>query len=136
MNMVNWDPSVRILRQFAVAMSAFLVAMATVAHAHGANWATVGVVATLCVGIGVTAWVRPEVLRVPYVLMTLATHPIGTVLSHAILLMLFFVVITPLGLLARVVRRDPLNVRWDPSARSYWRSRPHRRDPSSYLRQA
>lgn len=40
--------------------------------------------------------------------------------SPVVLGLLFFVVFTPMGLLMRLMRKDPLRLRWDASASSYW----------------
>jgi len=42
------------------------------------------------------------------------------VTSPLVLGLLFFLVFTPMGLLMRVRRKDPLRLRWDGSVPSYW----------------
>lgn len=42
------------------------------------------------------------------------------IVSPIVLGILFFVVITPLGLLMRLLGKDPLRLRRDPSAPTYW----------------
>lgn len=42
------------------------------------------------------------------------------VTSPLVLGLLFFLVFTPMGLLMRVIRKDPLHLRWDGSVPSYW----------------
>jgi len=42
------------------------------------------------------------------------------VTSPLVLGLLFFLVFTPMGLLMRAIRKDPLRLRWDGSAKSYW----------------
>ena len=51
--------------------------------------------------------------------MGLATM-IGMIVSTILLTLLFYVVVTPVGLLARVVGRDFLSLKLQPSATSYW----------------
>ena len=41
-------------------------------------------------------------------------------LSWLVLVVLYFGVLTPIGLLARVVRADPLARTWEPERTSYW----------------
>ena len=71
-----------------------------------------------------------------YVLLALVTRPIGWALSHLIIAVLFYALITPLGLLRRLLGRDPLALRAAPGADSYWAQRPPPDDGSSYLRQS
>jgi hypothetical protein len=57
-------------------------------------------------------------------------------MSHLILLGFYFLEITPLGVLARVARPDPLGLRRDGRAPSYWQRRRRPQNAASYLRQA
>ena len=47
-------------------------------------------------------------------------HGMSVVVTHVILTLTFYLVITPVGLLMRIVGRDPMNRKFDPDARSYW----------------
>ena len=48
-------------------------------------------------------------------------YPIGWVVSHLTLTLMFYLVLTPLGLLMRLFGRDPMERSFDPTAASYWR---------------
>ena len=133
---LNWDPTRSVLRQFAALGFLVLAAMAATGHYRGGSPTRVALLAAAAVALALAGWLRPAMLRLPYVLLTLAVRPLGIVMSHVILLILFYGIITPLGLVARLFSRDPLALRWDDRVRSYWRDRPPPRGPSSYLRQA
>lgn len=45
---------------------------------------------------------------------------IGKFVTPIVMVILFFVTVTPVGLLMRVFKKDPLNIRFDPQATSYW----------------
>jgi hypothetical protein len=136
MTALDWNPSPRKLRQFGVVALAVLTGMAAVAHLRGrselAQWLPLGLGAVA----GLLALARPTALRMVYVLLSLAVFPIGFVVSHVILLVVFYGVITPLGAMARLARSDLLSLRSDPTARTFWRERRRPRDKASYLRQA
>ena len=66
----------------------------------------------------------PRLRRPLYVGMSMASYPIGWVVSHVILLAVFLLVVTPVALLLRVLGHDPMQRRFDLSAQSYWV--PHR----------
>ena len=68
----------------------------------------------------VLSLLAPAANRPLYVALVLITYPIGVVLSHVLLAVVFFGVITPVGLFFRLVGRDPLRRRFDPQAESYW----------------
>jgi hypothetical protein len=45
---------------------------------------------------------------------------LSVVMTFVVLTLAFFLVVTPLGVARRLVRRDPLGVRFDRSATTYW----------------
>ncbi len=61
--------------------------------------------------------------------------PIGWVISHVILALVFYGLFTPLALVFRLIGRDALVLRRSPSARGYWQPRPQVTDPRRYLKQ-
>lgn len=65
---------------------------------------------------------------------TLITVPIGFVVSHLLMALIFFLVMTPIGLVFRVLGRDSMHRRWDPAAGSYWLERPPPRRAASYFK--
>ena len=133
---VDWDPSARKLRQFGAIATVVLLAAAALAHARGRAVPLQAVPLAIGVVVGTLAIVRPHRLRLAYVLLAYAVYPIGWVVSHAILLVVFYGVITPLGMLARLARSDLLEIEPRARDRSYWHPRTRRRDKASYLRQA
>jgi hypothetical protein len=57
-------------------------------------------------------------------------------MAHLILTLLFLIVLTPLGFVARWTGRDFLSLRLDPAAKSYWVTRQGRSSaPVNYERQ-
>jgi hypothetical protein len=76
---------------------------------------------------------RPRVIRPLYVGLSRATLPIGWVVSHVLLAVIYFGIITPVGLLVRAFR-DPLERALEPGARSYWVPR-EQAQPNRYFRQ-
>ncbi len=79
--------------------------------------------------------VAPKANLPIYVGLTVIAYPIGFVLSYLIMGFLFFGMITPLGLIFRVIGKDPLERAFDPEASSYWVDPRPRRDKESYFRQ-
>ena len=91
-------------------------------------WASAGI----CALLGLTA---PLALRPLFVGLTLVSLPIGFVVSHVIMFVVFYVVLTPVGLVFRLVGYDPLNRKLEPEARSYWVQRKLDQDTKRYFRQ-
>jgi hypothetical protein len=133
---LDWNPSARTLRQFAAVALVVLAGMAVIGYLRGGGAPALALPLGLGIAAGVLGWIRPQALRLVFVLLSLAVYPIGFVISHFILLILFYGVITPLGVLGRIARSDPLNLRRERTSTSYWRERRPPRDKASYLRQA
>ncbi len=142
---MNWKPDQRTLKQFGwISLVAFgaLGALAWWKHkflffhlsdsaAHTTAyvlWAIAGLSAVLGV-------VAPMVLQPLFVGLMLIALPIGFVLSHVILFIVFFVFFTPLGLVMRLFGYDPMRKRFDRQAKTYWLEREVVTDPKRYFRQ-
>ena len=82
----------------------------------------------------VTYYAIPAVQRPLYRGWIVLMFPLAWLMSVVILGILYFGLITPIGLLSRLFGRDPLKLR--SSANSYWIERPVGRTPKSrYFRQ-
>ncbi len=56
---------------------------------------------------------------------------LGYFISRALLTIIFFLVLTPTGLMMKLVGKDPMDRKWDPEAKSYWIKREE--DPNTNL---
>jgi hypothetical protein len=129
------DPPPRKLRTFGIAFALVLgvVGAVLVRRDVAMPWAAVPWAAG---GLAfAVAFLHPPALRWPFVALSVATFPIGFVVSHALLLAFYFLLLTPLGLVARLTGRDRLALRRDPSRASYWEPRPPRPGVPRYFRQ-
>lgn len=64
--------------------------------------------------------IRPRILRGPYRIVMTISFYIGQAIGTVVLTVFFLTVITPMGLLMRVLGKDLLNLKRR-SAQSYWR---------------
>ena len=64
--------------------------------------------------------ILPRTLKWIYIAWMSVAFVLGFVMAHVILTLLFFLVITPIGLVARVVGKDFLSLKLDRAAKSYW----------------
>ena len=64
------------------------------------------------------AW--PRANRPLYVALVLVAYPIGYAVSLLLMALVFYGVITPIGLVFRAMGRDPLDRHWERDAPSYW----------------
>jgi hypothetical protein len=129
---LDLNPEPKALRTFGVAATVVAVGFALLGPWHGAVRTSLLAVGGVC---AVLAAVAPALLRPLYVVLTILVFPIGLVVSYLVLGVMFFLVLTPLGLVFRLLRRDILGRRWDPSAPTYWVSRGPSTDTARYFRQ-
>jgi len=131
---IERNPSRRQLATFGLVwLAAFAVLGAVALPRGGLPWAAaLWAAAVLVPGIGCFA---PALLRAVYVGMACLTFPIGVVVSLGILAAVYYLVLTPIGLLLRLVGYDPMCRRRDPNAVSYWVSREPAGDARRYFRQ-
>ena len=126
---LNLNPQPRTLRQFGFIAFAGFGALAVCARfgllmfAHGLGaWrdpvsfalAAAGVVAATC------SLLRPALNAPLWVLLSLLGYPIGIVVSYALMVVLFFFVFAPIGVLLRALGKDPLQRGFAAEAKTYW----------------
>ncbi len=105
-------------RSFGLVFAAFflLVGLAPLRHHHPVRWWALAVaLAFAIVGLIAPAWLRP---------MNLMWSKLGWLLSRIVNPLatgiLFFLVVTPIGLLARLAKKDPLRLARAAGDTSYW----------------
>jgi polyferredoxin len=92
----------------------------------------------LAAGAGLIAFgvIWPRALKYVYIAWMALAFTLGFVMSNVILVLFFFLVVTPIGLLARLFQKDFLARKWDKQAASYWIQRTREmRAAGSYERQ-
>ena len=123
---INRNPGKRTLRQFSALLILIIGGMA----AWKGNYAAAAVVAAVgMLGLAIPATIRPI-----YVAWMMAAFPIGWLVSHVMLAILYFVVFLPLGLLFRLLGRDALFLR-KPAVETYWMEKPGMEEVTRYFRQ-
>ena len=133
---INWKPSDQELRQFAGIW--FPLACGVICYfifqATGAwYWpALLGSIATI---LAVTAFLIPAVAQRLFVAWMMAAFPIGWTVSHVLLGLIYFLLITPLGLVMRWCGRDALGRKFEPQRASYWIPHQTPQDKKRYFRQ-
>ena len=85
--------------------------------------------------LAVLYWLVPALRRPVYVGWMHAAFPIGWTVSHTLMAAVYYLVITPIGLIIRAAGRDPLLRRFDRSAPTYWVSRQSTGGARRYFRQ-
>jgi hypothetical protein len=131
---LNTHPSRGQLRLFGVLALIFLGVVGALAWHRAAPgaaavwWTAGGVVAA-------AGLIEPRVLRPVYLAAVIVSFPLGLVSSYLILGAVYYLVLTPVGLMMRLAGHDPLTRRFEAGRTTYWKSRDAARAAASYLRQ-
>ena len=76
-----------------------------------------------------------NLVRPVYVGLVTLTFPIGWVISHTLMAIFYYGVIGGVGLVFKLLKRDPMCRRYDPQAQSYWIPVKHNRSLKHYFHQ-
>jgi len=80
--------------------------------------------------------IAPQRLKYPYLVWMSLAIVLGFMVSTILLTLFFFLVIAPIGLVARCLGNDFLNLKLDRPAASYWIPREHKPEtPAEYEQQ-
>lgn len=132
---IQTRPSDKTLRQFAVLWIAFFGGIAVYQGYVRERTTVASALGALGVIVGLAGLVAPRVIRPVYVGWMVAAFPIGWVVSHLILGVIYYGLFTPLSAIFRVKGRDTLRRRPHRDVTSYYLPKKTPGDPASYLRQ-
>jgi hypothetical protein len=127
------DRSPRALRRFGIVLGAALLLLGTVLFLGGRNagapFLSIGALLLLAAAFA------PSVLRYVYrPWMTLA-FAMSWLATRIILTLLFFLIVTPVGLLQRLCGKRPLEFRFKSDETTYWQPRTTQPAPADYEKQ-
>ena len=132
---INKNPSASELKWFGILLVIFTAAVGALTL-----WRTGSTVWPIAIWIGGGAlslvfFAVPAARRSIYVAWMYAAFPIGWTVSHLLLAVIYFGVVTPVAIALRAFGHDSLQRKFDRSSRSYWvRTTPHGR-PETYFKQ-
>jgi len=118
---INRSPSPRELRSFAtiaLIASALISLLLHLLKGLSIQWAAI--IFAAGVVIFISRLVSLRLTRIFYLALILLTFPIGFCVSFILLAAFYFLVLTPLAIVFRLLGRDPLRRKSSPSEKSYW----------------
>lgn len=127
-------PTTRMLRQFAAAWLIFFLLLAANQiwrRGHVSLGYALGVVAL----IGIIGLIKPNAVRLLFIAASVAAFPIGWLVSHVALIVMFFGILTPMAIFWRIRRRDLLQLKPKKDQTSFWIVRDEQPAPERYLKQ-
>ena len=132
---INWKPESRELRQFGALFCLFAAGFG--GYGLWAEWPPTFCWAALTAAVAAAAacvlW--PRGLHPLYVTLMAITLPIGLVVSTTLMAIIFFAIVTPIGLLLRLFGHNPMAKHFDPSTKTYWIKRKTTNNIKHYFRQ-
>ncbi len=132
----NRNPSRRELRQFAgIWLPAFFALVGGLILYKTGNVLLPILLWTPALLLSVMGLVKPAWIRPVFIVWMFAAAPIGWLISRLVLAIVYYLVVTPIGLMLRLVKPDLLQERFDSSAATYWVKREPAQDTSRYFRQ-
>jgi saxitoxin biosynthesis operon SxtJ-like protein len=132
---IPFDPTRKTLRQFAGLWLVFFGGVA-LWQALVRGRMNLGLsIGALALVVGLAGLTRPEWVRLIYIGWMVLAFPIGWTVSQVILLLMYFGLFTPIGLVFRLIDRDPLQRARRPGIESYWTPKPAAAGVRSYFKQ-
>lgn len=130
---LNTNPSRSQLLQFGMAWFVFLGGSAALAAWRGSP-TVAGSLGALAIVLPLVGLVVPGVLLAVFVAVSVVTFPIGFAVSQVILAAIYFLVLTPIGLVLRWLKPEFFPTAPDKSLLTYWQPRPEPRPATDYFK--
>ena len=133
---IDWNPKSKQLQNFgkiALAASVIISLLLYLLKGVAIQWCLI-IFAVGCI-IFIISMISLKLTKMIYLGMILLTMPIGWVVSFILMAAFYYLLLAPLGLFFRLIGRDPLYRRFDPTAKSYWMSRQPPKGPEQYFHQ-
>jgi len=120
-------------RKFGLTLGTILALIAVVKGFERSPWGGIwGVLALLLIG---SALLRPSLLSTPNQIWLKLGLLLHRIVNPVIMAVLFYGTFLPIGLLMRLLGKDPLRLKLDKTATSYWLARADERPHSEAMRQ-
>lgn len=131
---INWHPSRRDLRYFAVTLAIVVVLFALIlvlgGKYHSAGWFAVNglTVSALC-------YLIPPLGKLVYLIWMAATYILGRVVSPIVTAIIFYLLVTPIALINRLMGKDRLRLKKLRNTSTYFVDHTEAQDRESFRRQ-
>ncbi|MBN2162758.1 MAG: hypothetical protein JXR25_15365 [Pontiellaceae bacterium] len=97
--------------------------------------AAIGAMGLFGLLVFIVSRVESNLVRPVYVGLMLVGFPIGWIVSHLLMFLFYFGIITPVALVFRLIGRDKLHRRWEDRNETYWTEHPPCDSVERYFRQ-
>jgi len=132
---INWKPSAKQLRQFAALEIVFFAIVSAWLYCNSSSPQVAVAVIAVAAVVGVLGMVWPALVRPIYVAWMAIVFPIGWLVSHLLLAILFYLVISPIGVIMKLCGYDAMQRKFDRQVETYWKHRDQKDDTERYFKQ-
>jgi len=132
---INKNPSRRDLAWFGTVLLLFFAVIGAIAGRTLSSEVARNILWGAGVVLALAYYAVPGLRRPMFVGWMYAAYPMGFIVSHLLLGLVYFGVVTPIGLVMRAVGHDPMARRFDRAASTYWVAREQAPDVKRYFRQ-
>jgi hypothetical protein len=133
---INKNPDRRQLNQFGFIWLGFMTLFGAIAYFKFGSPLVARWLWLAAVVVPILGWLMPAFMRLVFLGMSYLALPIGFVVSHVVLAAVYYLVLTPIGLLTRLFGYDSMKKSFDPDSATYWIERsPEEIDAKRYFRQ-
>jgi hypothetical protein len=132
---ITWHPSPNQLRLFALVQVLFFALISMIIVRHSGNWQSAEIVMACSVAMAIVGICSPRIIRLVYVAWMAVLFPITLTVSFVLMALIFYWLFAPIGLIMKLVGRDPMRRKLDVSADTYWIRREQKREEAAYFKQ-
>ena len=132
---LNLNPTQKELKQFSLIQLLFCILVSGWFYFKYGNIFSATIISVISFLVFLAARIYPSAIRALFVVLTIIAFPIGWVVSHVILFLVFYLLVTPVGLIMKLVGYDPLHRKIDKNTTSYWINRSENKSSESYFKQ-
>ena len=132
---IDHDPSVRNLNIFGAIWLVFFASVGWMVLRNGGSVLGASAVGALAILVPLIGWFVPKFMRLAFLGLAYVAFPIGFVVSFLIMMVVYYLVLSPIGLMMKLVGYDPMQRTLDRDAPSYWIARQANDRLDTYFRQ-
>lgn len=125
----------RELRWFGPLFALFIALIGWMLWESGVGWNVLSVLAIAAGSLIVVYYLVPPLQRPLYRGWMFSVMPIGWIVSHLLLSVIYYLLLTPIGLIMKAVGYDPMRRKLEPNRETYWVNRQKSEDPQRYFKQ-
>ena len=137
---IHWNPSIAERRRFAkswmVGFPSVAALSALLLHWRRGEWSLFPLwIAVTGLTLGALLWRLPQIARPFFVAWHFVGCCVGFAVGNIVFIFIFYLIVTPIGLLLRASGHDPLKRRFTRAATTYWEPVKKKMGAESYFQQ-